>query len=510
MERIFSIGESARNNRVILFFYFPIEHKPLKKKIGKQKTKEIDNLSTFNDFMVDEKIMHALTQMGITIPTEIQEQVIPHAKLDRDLIGQAQTGTGKTAAFGIPTIEKMEEGKSHPQAIVLAPTRELAIQVASELNKLSQFKKAKALAIYGGEPIDRQIKALKKKPEMIVATPGRFMDHMRRKTIRLEDVHVMILDEGDEMLNMGFIEDIETIFQALPTERQTMLFSATMPDRLRRIGERFMNNPKIIKVKSKSMTVDTLEQRYVKVKEDKKLDTLCTLLTKHQPESAIIFGRTKRRVDELTEALRAQGFKAEGLHGDMRQEKRSKVLRQFRQNQIDLLVATDVAARGLDISGVTHVFNFDLPQDTESYVHRVGRTGRAGKKGIAFTFVTPKEMELLSKIEEKTNKEVIKENIPSYEQLAVKGFENTATKIIDEMEGTDLIEAKKVARELLDRYDAEMVLAMALKLSTKTPKEVQNVLTAEAPMRGKKSQNRNSGKKGRPQNRNTRRKPRRP
>lgn len=462
-------------------------------------------MSNFKEFMVDEKILHALDKMGIVEPTEIQSQVIPHAKLDRDIIGQAQTGTGKTAAFGIPTIEKMLPDKKHPQAMVLAPTRELAIQVATEINKLSQFKSVNALAIYGGEPIDRQIKALKRKPEIIVATPGRFMDHMRRKTIRLDDMSVVILDEGDEMLNMGFIEDIETIFKELPTERQTMLFSATMPNRLKKIGERFMNNPKSIAVKSKGMTVDTIEQRYVKVKEAEKLNALCTLLTKHQPESAIIFGRTKRRVDELTEALRNNGFKAEGLHGDMRQEKRSKVLQRFRQNKIELLIATDVAARGLDVTGVTHVFNFDLPQDTESYVHRVGRTGRAGKTGIAFTFVTPKEMELLARIEEKTNKQVTKELMPSFDQLTTKGFEVTAEKIVDQIEDTDLMEARKVAKELLERYDAETVLAMALKLSTKAPKKVENVLTAESPMRSKKPQNRSHSKKGRPANRGGRR-----
>ena len=458
-------------------------------------------MSNFKEFMVDEKILHALDKMGIVEPTEIQSKVIPHAKLDRDIIGQAQTGTGKTAAFGIPTIEKMIPGKRNPQAMVLAPTRELAIQVATEINRLSQFKSINALAIYGGEPIDRQIRALKRNPEIIVATPGRFMDHMRRKTIRLDDMSVVILDEGDEMLNMGFIEDIETIFKELPKERQTMLFSATMPNRLKKIGERFMNNPKSIAVKSDGMTVDTIEQRYVKVKEAEKLNALCTLLTKHQPESAIIFGRTKRRVDELTEALRSNGFKAEGLHGDMRQEKRSKVLQRFRQNKIELLIATDVAARGLDVTGVTHVFNFDLPQDTESYVHRVGRTGRAGKEGIAFTFVTPKEMELLARIEEKTNKEVTKELMPSFDQLTTKGFEVTAEKIVDQIEDTDLLEARKVARELLERYDAETVLAMALKLSTKAPKRVENVLTAESPMRSKKPQNRNHSKKGRPANR---------
>lgn len=462
-------------------------------------------MSNFKEFMVDEKILEALDKMGIVEPTEIQSQVIPHAKLDRDIIGQAQTGTGKTAAFGIPTIEKMLPDKKHPQAMVLAPTRELAIQVATEINKLSQFKKINALAIYGGEPIDRQIKALKRKPEIIVATPGRFMDHMRRKTIRLDDISVVILDEGDEMLNMGFIEDIETIFKELPKERQTMLFSATMPNRLKKIGERFMNNPKSIAVKSEGMTVDTIEQRYVKVKEADKLNALCTLLTKHQPESAIIFGRTKRRVDELTEALRNNGFKAEGLHGDMRQEKRSKVLQRFRANNIELLIATDVAARGLDVTGVTHVFNFDLPQDTESYVHRVGRTGRAGKTGIAFTFVTPKEMELLARIEEKTNKEVTKELMPSFDQLTTKGFEVTAEKIVDQIEDTDLLEARKIARELLERYDAETVLAMALKLSTTAPKKVENVLTAESPMRSKKPQNRSHSKKGRPANRGPRR-----
>lgn len=264
------------------------------------------------------------------------------------------------------------------QAVVLTPTRELAVQVAEELNKIGQYKRIRALPIYGGQDIERQIKALKKRPQIIVATPGRLMDHMRRKTIRLQDVRIAVLDEADEMLNMGFVEDIETILKETPDTRQTLLFSATIPAPIQELAKKFMKTPEIIRIEARQVTVPSLEQNYVEVEERHKFDVFCRLLDTQSPERAITFCRTKRRVDELVEALGKRGYSAEGIHGDMTQFKRDQVMRQIKEGTVDILVATDVATRGLDISGVTHIYNFDIPQDLEGYVHRVGRTGRAG------------------------------------------------------------------------------------------------------------------------------------
>ncbi|HZW81818.1 MAG TPA: DEAD/DEAH box helicase, partial [Candidatus Deferrimicrobium sp.] len=356
-------------------------------------------MTTFHDMGLSAPVIKSVLSMGFEEATPIQEQTIPAAMRGADLIGQAQTGTGKTAAFGIPLIEKISLEFEFVQGIVLAPTRELAVQVAEELNKIGQGKGVHALPIYGGQDINRQIKSLKRRPQIIVATPGRLMDHMRRKTIRLQQIRMVILDEADEMLNMGFVEDIETILKEIPEERQTLLFSATMPQQIQNLAQRFMKNPEIIRVKTKEVTVINIEQTYIEVMDKQKFDVLCRILDLQSPELAIVFGRTKRRVDEISEALNKRGYSAEGIHGDLTQNKRDSVLRQFREGTIEILVATDVAARGLDISGVTHVFNFDIPQDPESYVHRVGRTGRAGKKGEAITFVTPREIGLLRNIE---------------------------------------------------------------------------------------------------------------
>lgn len=450
----------------------------------------------FNELKIDSKIIHGLENMKITEPTEIQEKVIEDAINGQDIIGQAQTGTGKTAAFGIPILERIVEKKKNPQALIIAPTRELALQVATEINKIGQFKIANAIAVYGGEPISKQINKLKNRPEIIVGTPGRLMDHMKRRTIRLDDIETVILDEGDEMLNMGFIEDIETIFKELPEKRHTMIFSATMPRKLKDIAKNFMNNPKFVHIEKKEMTVNTIEQRYIKVKESKKLDALCSLLMKYQPNSAIVFGRTKRRVDELTQALSSNGFSVEGLHGDMRQEKRSRVLRSFRSHGIKILVATDVAARGLDISGVSHVFNFDLPQDSESYVHRIGRTGRAGKDGVAFTFVNPKEMFLLEEIENKTKGNVVEELMPNMNELVKDSYKKTISKLTKDIELENSEDLSEEIEELIRKYDIKQLLSRAIKMNTRDIKKVENVLTEEKPLSAKGRSKGSSRKRG--------------
>jgi len=443
-------------------------------------------LATFQEFGINQRLLRALSEMGFEEATPIQSETIPTALKGQDLIGQAQTGTGKTAAFGIPLIEKVDEANENIQGVILTPTRELAVQVAEELNKIAQFKKVSALPIYGGQDINRQIKALKKKPQIVVATPGRFMDHMRRKTIRLHGINTVVLDEADEMLNMGFVEDIQTILQEIPDERQTLLFSATMPKAIQDIARRFMKDPHLIKVKAKEMTVPNITQQYMELPEKQKFDVLCRLLDIHSPELAIVFGRTKRRVDELSEALHKRGYGAEGIHGDLNQAKRDTVLRRFKEGSIEVLVATDVAARGLDISGVTHVYNFDVPQDPESYVHRIGRTGRAGKTGLAITFVTPREMDHLRIIEKLTNRKMDRQNAPTMAEV-MEGQQRIAVeKLMETARDGQVHSYKTLAEQLLEEVDSITLVASALKMLTKEPSTIPVKLTEEAPLRSKK------------------------
>ncbi len=441
----------------------------------------------FEEMGLSQPLLQAVSHMGFETTTPIQELAIPPALASRDIIGQAQTGTGKTAAFGIPMIEKIQQGTEQIEGLVVAPTRELAVQVAEELNSIGQVKRIRALPIYGGQDINRQIRALKNKPQIIVGTPGRLMDHMRRKTIRLSQVSTVVLDEADEMLNMGFIEDIETILKEVPEERQTLLFSATMPRPIQELARRFMKDPETIQVKSREMTVPSIEQYYLETHERQKFDILCRLLDIHSPERAIIFGRTKRRVDEIYEALNKRGYSAEGIHGDLTQARRDSVMNSFRKGFTEILVATDVAARGLDIGDVTHIYNFDIPQDPESYVHRIGRTGRLGKAGMAFTFVTPREMEHLRFIEKMTKKRIIRQSPPTMSQ-ALEGQQRlTAEKIIQTSEGEDISEYKDIAQSLLEEKDSITLLAAALKILTREPDTTPVRLTEEAPLHKKKS-----------------------
>ncbi|MFC0274429.1 DEAD/DEAH box helicase [Metabacillus herbersteinensis] len=457
----------------------------------------------FEDFGLSSELMQSINKLGFEEPSPIQAETIPLGLQNKDVIGQAQTGTGKTAAFGIPLIEKIQLNNDTIQAIVVAPTRELAIQVSEELYKIGYHKRARVLPIYGGQDINRQMRSLKKNPHIIVGTPGRLIDHINRKTIRLSSVHTVVLDEADEMLNMGFIEDIESILSNVPKERQTLLFSATMPDPIRRIAEKFMHDPSLVKVKAKEMTVPNIQQFYVDVHERKKFDVLTRLLDIHSPELAIIFGRTKRRVDELSEALTLRGYAAEGIHGDLTQAKRMSTLRKFKEGNVEILVATDVAARGLDISGVTHVYNFDVPQDPESYVHRIGRTGRAGKHGMALTFVTPREIDIIKNIERTTNRKMDRMNPPTLDEAIESQQQMTIEKLRSTIEAGNLEVFKRTSEELLEEFDAQTVVAAAIKLTTKDTSAVEVKLTDEAPMRSKNrsssssnSRRRDSGRGG--------------
>ncbi|WP_077624162.1 DEAD/DEAH box helicase [Sediminibacillus massiliensis] len=439
-------------------------------------------MTTFKSLGISSSIMKALEKMGFEEATPIQEQTIPLGLQGKDVIGQAQTGTGKTAAFGIPMIEKIEQDMKKIQGLVIAPTRELAIQVGEEIHRLGRFKGVRTLPVYGGQHMDRQIRALREGPHIVVATPGRLLDHIRRKTINISNVHTAVLDEADEMLNMGFIDDIRDILKAIPEQRQTLLFSATMPKEIREIATTLMKKPEEVKVKAKEMTVENIDQYYVEVNEKQKFDTLTNLLDIHAPELAIIFGRTKKRVDEVTEGLQARGFRAEGIHGDLTQGKRMSVLNKFKNSRIEILVATDVAARGLDISGVTHVYNFDVPQDPESYVHRIGRTGRAGKTGEATSFITPREIPHLHLIEKVTKGKIKRRQAPSFDE-ALRGQQQiTVDKLQSAIDKKDLQSYRETANELLNQYDSVTIVSAALKLLTKERRNTPVNLTSIAPV----------------------------
>ncbi|MBD8033792.1 MULTISPECIES: DEAD/DEAH box helicase [Solibacillus] len=453
-------------------------------------------MTNFSELNISESTLRSIKRMGFEEATPIQEGTITFAMAGRDVLGQAQTGTGKTAAFGIPLIEKIDPKNPNVQALVIAPTRELAIQVSEELYKLGYDKRIKLLSVYGGQEIGRQIRALKNNPQIIVGTPGRIQDHINRRTLRLDEVQTLVLDEADEMLNMGFIDDINAILENVPSTRQTLLFSATMPPAIRKIAETFMKNPEIVKIKAKELTMENIEQFFVKATEREKFDALSRLLDSQKPELAIIFGRTKRRVDELSQALGLRGFIAEGIHGDLSQAKRISVLRQFKEGKIDILIATDVAARGLDISGVTHVYNFDIPQDPESYVHRIGRTGRAGKSGTAITFVTPREMGYLRIVEETTKKRMTPLNPPSSAEALV-GLQEDAMKTLVELANNDLGNYRELAAKLLENNEALDLVAAALKSITKEPDATPVSLSEERPLPMRRERSGGGGGRGR-------------
>lgn len=438
-------------------------------------------LSTFNNLNLSAEIMSAINKLGFEEATPIQEKTIPPALAGHDVIGQAPTGTGKTISFAIPIVERISAEANKPQALVITPTRELAIQVGEEINKVAQFKGVHALPIYGGQDINRQIRALKKNPQIIVGTPGRIMDHLRRSTIRFHNLKIVVLDEADEMLNMGFLEDIETILQAAPSQRQTMLFSATMPKQIVALANKFMNNPAMVKIAPKAMTVDNTEQYYIEIPHGKKFDTLCNLLDMHAPTSAIVFGRTKRGVDEVTEALTKRGYSAEGLHGDLTQARRDSVMRQFRSGATEILVATDVAARGLDIDSVTHVYNFDIPQDPESYVHRIGRTGRAGRTGLAITLITPRELSQLKFIERLTKKKIQRLSAPTLTEAREGAQQVAIERLIATIEEQTANSYRGLAESLLEHHDSVTLLAAAIKLLTKEPNTTPVNITEERP-----------------------------
>ena len=422
----------------------------------------------FEELQLDDRILRAVTDMGFEEASPIQAKAIPVELEGYDIIGQAQTGTGKTAAFGIPLLQKIDPKKKKLQAIALCPTRELAIQVADEIRNLAKYMHGiKILPIYGGQDIVRQIRGLKDGTQIIIGTPGRVMDHMRRKTVKFDQVHTVVLDEADEMLNMGFLEDMETILSQLPEERQTVMFSATMPAAIQKIAENFQKDPQIVKVVKKELTVPKVTQYYYEVKPKTKVEVMCRLLDMYAPKLSVAFCNTKKQVDELVQELQGRGYFAEGLHGDLKQEQRDRVMNSFRNGATEILVATDVAARGIDVDDVEAVFNYDIPQDDEYYVHRIGRTGRAGRDGIAFSFVVGREVYKLRDIQRYCKTRIIPQAIPSLDDIT----EIKAEKIMDQVKETinnvDLTKMIQVIEQKLveEDYTAKDVAAALLKIA---------------------------------------------
>lgn len=360
----------------------------------------MENLPGFKDLGVSELLCTLLQGQGIVKPTPVQEEAIPPLVQGLDVIARAKTGTGKTLAFLLPIMDKIHTERAYPQALILAPTRELALQITEEARKLARHTDVKILAVYGGQDVEKQLRKLEGGRHLIIGTPGRLLDHMRRETLDLSGVKMLVLDEADQMLHMGFLEDVETIITAVPYRRQTMLFSATMPDPIKRLAANYMKEPLDIIIKSGSpIPLDNIKQQVVECSDRNKEEALKALIERDRPYLAIIFCRTKRRVSKLNEALQAAGYDCDELHGDLSQGKREGVMKRFRDAKLQLLVATDVAARGLDVEGITHIFNYDMPLDVDSYIHRIGRTGRAGGKGLAITFASPREQEGLDMIE---------------------------------------------------------------------------------------------------------------
>ena len=456
----------------------------------------------FTELNLSEDILLAVERAGFETPSPIQEQTIPLALEGKDVIGQAQTGTGKTAAFGLPTLNKIDTSNPTVQALVIAPTRELAVQSQEELFKFGRDKGVKVRSVYGGSSIDKQIKALRSGAHIVVGTPGRLLDLIKRKALRLDGVETLILDEADEMLNMGFLDDIEAIIERVPVSRQTLLFSATMPEPIKRIGVKFMKEPEHVKIAAKELTNVNVEQYFIRVKEHEKFDTMTRLMDVDQPELSIVFGRTKRRVDELTRGLKLRGFRAEGIHGDLDQNKRLRVIRDFKNDQIDVLVATDVAARGLDISGVTHVYNYDIPQDPESYVHRIGRTGRAGLSGQSITFVSPNEMGYLAIIEDLTKKRMkglnsatAQEAFEAKKKIALKKIERD---MADDTIRSNFDKFKKDAIQLAAEFTPEELALYVLTLTVQDPDSLPEVeIAREKPLPFKFGPGQAKGKGGR-------------
>ena len=413
---------------------------------------ENESSVNFNSFGLSDALLKVLEEVGYEVPTAIQEQCITHLLNGHDVIGQAQTGTGKTAAFALPLIDRIDLNNNQVQLLVLAPTRELAIQVSEAIQTYARHLKGfHVLPIYGGQSYDIQLRPLKRGVHAVVGTPGRVMDHLKRGTLKLNSLKALVLDEADEMLKMGFIDDVKWVMEKLPKERQIALFSATMPDVIRKVAEKFLNSPKVVKVKTKTATAQTISQRYWLVGGVHKLDALTRILEVESFDALLIFVRTKTATSNLSEKLSARGFTAEAINGDIAQNQRERIIQQLKNGKIDILIATDVAARGLDVDRISHVVNYDIPQDPESYVHRIGRTGRAGREGKAILFVAPRERRMLKTIERITRQPIDPMLLPTAKIINEQRVNNFKQRITDTLDNQELA----IFEELILDYQKE-------------------------------------------------------
>ncbi|GDX36209.1 RNA helicase [Alphaproteobacteria bacterium] len=434
------------------------------------------NLAKFRDLGLSEMMIECLRKKGFEEPTPIQAKAIPFLLTkDKDLIGKAQTGTGKTGAFGIPLIEKVIPQSKKIQALILVPTRELAIQVTEEISSFAEEQKTSIVAVYGGQPIERQISRLHRGVDIVVGTPGRIIDHLERKTLDISKVSYVVLDEADEMLNMGFVEDIERILQTAPKNRRTVLFSATMPSHIERLAKNYMHDYEIISVASDQISKSNIQQIYFEVSQADKFEALFRIIDVEESFYGMVFCRTKVDADEIAHKLFNRGCRAEALHGDLSQGQREKVLQKFRSKQITTLVATDVAARGIDIDNLTHVINFSLPQDPESYVHRIGRTGRAGKSGIAITLITPSEYRKLISLQRIANTKITKQKVPNVAEVIDSKKQRIRNSLQEIINAGDFNDLDSIAQEILNENpDPKIVLSALLKLAFKDELNAKN------------------------------------
>lgn len=425
----------------------------------------------FEELNLSKNIKKALAEAGYINATPIQTKSIPQILEGKDLIGQSQTGTGKTASYSLPIIEKIDKNDKNVQAIILCPTRELALQITDEIRKFNKYEEgANCLAVYGGEQIERQIRALKRGVKIVVGTPGRIMDHMRRKTLKLDNIKMVVLDESDEMLNMGFEEDINEILSKTPEERQTVLFSATMNERILNISKKYLNNPVKVKIKSKELTVDKIEQISLELKSKMKDEMVMRLIDINNPKKAVIFCNTKKKADNLIEILKNNGYQAECLHGDVKQAQRQRIMNRLKNGEFKILVATDVVARGIDVDELELVINYDIPQDDEYYVHRIGRTGRNGNGGKAYTFVVGKEKNRIRGIEKYANTKLLVGKLPTIEQVnEVKNMKivEKIQNIINDKEYKINPANKNILNKLLENNDIETVANALLEIINK-------------------------------------------
>jgi len=433
--------------------------------------------TTFKDLNLPEPILQVVSEMGYETPSPIQAQTIPHLLKGEDVLGLAQTGTGKTGAFALPLLANIDLSKNHPQVLVLAPTRELAIQVAEAFQSYSRHMRGfHVMPIYGGQSYNIQFKQLTRGPHVVVGTPGRIMDHLKRKTLDLSNLKTLVLDEADEMLRMGFIDDVETIMKEMPEKHQTALFSATMPDQIKRITKRYMNKPTEVKIKAKTSTVSNIEQKCWIVRGVNKLDALTRMLETEDFDGVIIFARTKTATVELAERLEARGYRSAALNGDMNQQTRERTIARLKSGGLDILVATDVAARGLDVERISLVVNYDIPTDTESYVHRIGRTGRAGRTGKAILFAAPRERRLLQAIERATRQPISIMDLPTRDEVTQTRIDNFQKQIFSTCESEDLTFFRTLFEQMVNNTEIDDTdLAAALLFMAQKEKPLQPV-----------------------------------